>query len=73
MASRPGYSAELVQLHGDDSVRKTLVVALRIAYRFKNKKPTVKQLVEQFGMHRSTAYRWITAWQYVRDTDQTST
>lgn len=35
-----------------------MVTSLRIAYAYGKTLPTVPQLVKDFGMHRSTAWRW---------------
>lgn len=35
-----------------------MVTALKISYTYGKALPTVRQLVADFGMHRSTAWRW---------------
>lgn len=38
-----------------------LQTACRIALRYTHRLPTAKELQNDFGMHRATAYRWIAA------------
>ena len=38
-----------------------ILVAIRIARHYAHRIPTVKELQADFGMHSSTAYRWIAA------------
>lgn len=46
----------------DDAVRtagrSTMALALTIARDYRDKAPTVQQLMAHYGMHRTTAYRW---------------
>lgn len=46
-------------------VPSTVVFALRIANEFRDRQPTVEQLMVRFEMSRATAFRWRAAWQYV--------
>lgn len=41
-----------------DTSNGTVEVAVRIADRFPNRIPTVRELCATYGMHRGTAYRW---------------
>ena len=41
------------------------IIGLRIALEFGKRQPTLKQLMERYGMSRATAYRWRSAWTYV--------
>jgi predicted DNA-binding transcriptional regulator YafY len=49
-----------------------LQMACRIALRYSHRLPTVKELQDEFGMHRATAYRWIAAMRAARDELQNS-
>jgi uncharacterized protein (DUF433 family) len=60
------FTRDIARLHGDQSVNKTLVVALQIVAKYRAK-PSVETLRKDFGMCRATAYRWRAAWQYVFD------
>lgn len=63
------FTRDIARLHGDQSVNKTLIVALQIATKYRAM-PSVETLRKDFGMCRATAYRWRAAWQYVFDTAQ---
>lgn len=39
----------------------TIEMAFRAAYRWPSRLPTWQELVEEYGMNRATAYRWIRA------------
>lgn len=56
-------------IHTDDPLNSlvsgasiTLYIALRLVSRFGKKTPTKEQLMNEFGVCRATAYRWISAW-----------
>lgn len=51
----------------------TLVVACRIADKYRIRLPSVQELQEDFGMHRATAYRWRAALASARGISTTST
>jgi len=40
----------------------TIEIAVRVARAYRDCAPTVEGLQHQFGMTRSTAYRWLRAW-----------
>lgn len=44
-----------------NTVNGSILIACSIARRYSRRLPTVKELQEQFGMSRATAYRWIHA------------
>jgi len=50
-----------------------LVVACRIADKYRSRLPSVKELQDDFGMHRATAYRWRAALASARGISTTST
>lgn len=50
-----------------------LVVACRIADKYRSRLPSVKELQDDFGMHRATAYRWRAALANARGISTTST
>jgi len=50
-----------------------LVVACRIADKYRSRLPSVKELQDDFGMHRATAYRWRAALASGRGISTTST
>jgi hypothetical protein len=43
------------------AANQRIYTAMAIALRFARRTPTVSDLEKNFGMHRSTAYRWIGA------------
>lgn len=51
----------------------SLVVACRIADKYRSRLPSVKELQDDFGMHRATAYRWRAALANARGISTTST
>jgi len=51
----------------------SLVVACRIADKYRSRLPSVKELQDDFGMHRATAYRWRAALASARGISTTST
>ena len=50
------YTNEVGGPRGSTIVR--MVVACRIADKYRHRLPTVQELCADFGMHRATAYRW---------------
>lgn len=56
---RTRYSVE--QTPPSATTTGTLLTACRIARRYSHRLPTVAELQEEFGMHRATAYRWLSA------------
>lgn len=58
------YTQELNRMHGDNCVNKQMIVALRMARKYRGK-PTANELMRDFGMSRATAFRWLAAWTYV--------
>ncbi len=53
------YATETCPQNG--MARNAIYVAVRIAEKYRNRLPTVQELVRDWGMHRATAYRWIAA------------
>ncbi|MET0888795.1 MAG: hypothetical protein ABWY09_01540 [Stenotrophomonas maltophilia] len=51
----------------------SLVVACRIADKYRSRLPSVIELQGDFGMHRATAYRWRAALASARGMSTTST
>jgi hypothetical protein len=49
-------------LHMSPGSSTPMFIACVIAQAFSRGTPTVEQLCDRFGMHRSTAYRWRKAW-----------
>ena len=43
-----------------------IYVACCIAQKYSHRLPTAKELMEDWGMHRATAYRWLAALRAVR-------
>lgn len=52
----PRYSEEIGGPR--QSVRVALLIACRVADKYRRRLPTVQELMDDFGMHRATAYRW---------------
>lgn len=48
----------------------SLQTACRVAIRYAHRMPTVSELQRDFGMHRSTAYRWLSALRAARGEHQ---
>ena len=44
----------------------TILTAVRIADMYRGKMPSARQLVDDLGMHRATAYRWANALRMAR-------
>lgn len=57
---QPNYTMERPR-PSKNTVNASIMVACSIACRYSRRLPTVKELQEQFGMSRATAYRWIHA------------
>jgi hypothetical protein len=49
-----------------NSANIRILTACRIARRYRDRIPAAKQLMNDFGMSRATAYRWIAALQQAR-------
>ena len=64
------YTGGLAPTASADNMR--LQMACRIALRYSHRLPSVKELQDEFGMHRATAYRWIAAMRAARDELQNS-
>lgn len=43
-----------------------IFTAVRIADTFRDRIPTQRELMAQYGMDRSTAWRWVSAFKYAR-------
>ncbi len=43
-----------------------ILTAMRIAMRYRDRIPTHKQLMADYGMSRATAYRWLAALRLAR-------
>lgn len=56
---RTKYTVETCPPYGGTAV--TVLTACRIAQRYTHRIPTWQELVSEFGMHRATAYRWVSA------------
>lgn len=41
-------------------------LAFRIAEKWRHRLPTAKELMEDYGMHKATAYRWLRAMKAAR-------
>lgn len=65
------YTNEVGGPRGSTIVR--MVVACRIADKYRHRLPTVQELCADFGMHRATAYRWRAAMADARGMSTTST
>ena len=70
MTANP-YTEQVGGPRGTAIVR--LVVACRIADKYRSRLPSVKELQDDFGMHRATAYRWRAALANARGISTTST
>jgi hypothetical protein len=64
------YTGALAPMASADNLR--IQMACRIALRYRHRLPAVKELQDEFGMHRATAYRWIAAMRAARDELQNS-
>jgi transposase len=51
-----------LHLPPDGTANGYMTIALRIVIACRGRCPSVKFLIEHFGMHRATAYRWKAAW-----------
>lgn len=51
------YTVEVTPPH--HSVHTTIFMAFRLAEKYSNRIPHWRELVAEFDMDRSTAYRWI--------------
>lgn len=73
MKRKPHFTIAIGSLHASQSVSKTLIVALRIALKYRQR-PSMESLISEFGMSKATASRWRAAWDCVwSETDQGST
>ena len=61
---KPSYRAE--GCPPPSTTSGALLTACRIANRYTHRMPTVDELVSEFGMHRATAYRWLSAMKQAR-------
>lgn len=52
----PRYSEEIGGPR--QSFRVALLIACRVADKYRRRLPTVQELMDDFGMRRATAYRW---------------
>lgn len=59
MSRYPNYYA--AEQHRPSSASVALFSAIQLAIRFVHRTPTVRDLREDFGMSRATAYRWLAA------------
>lgn len=67
----PCYTSREPKHHAESGVCAATVTALRIAREFRDRQPTVAELMARHGMSRATAYRWRAAWQYVVGAEMT--
>ncbi len=49
-----------------DLARSSTVITIRIVDKYGDRIPTVKELMDDHGMHRSTAWRWRNAFLIAR-------
>lgn len=52
--SAPNFYNNVTAQHG----AMHITIAVKIARRFQRRAPTIRELMDEFGMHRSTAWRW---------------
>lgn len=61
---RVQYTVEVAPPY--NSVSGSVFIACRIALKYANRIPTPQELMDELGMHRSTAYRWVRAFKDAR-------
>lgn len=55
------YSHDTVGFSGAQFASHAAFIALRIVGKWPRRNPTPRELMDEFGMSRATAYRWLAA------------